>query len=125
MDTPGFSQIDFSSLNLQKILVTFKDLNNIGCAFDNCLHDDEEGCVLLSPEKLKEFPLSRVESYKKILKEAQSQITYVTEEEGTTKLHGAKNKGIALPKINKVKREKSRKRMKQELKNLEIIEEDE
>ena len=120
VDTPGFSQLDFSGFNLQKILTTFKDLNNIGCAFDNCLHDDEEGCILSFPEKLKKFPSSRIESYKKILEEAQSQITYKTKEEEKTKLHGTKDKGTTLPKIDKLKREKSRKRMKQELKNFEI-----
>lgn len=124
VDTPGFSQIDFSGLNPQNIVATFKDLYNIGCAFNNCLHDkEEEGCILASVENLKEFPSSRIESYKKILKEAQSQIIYGTKEEEKIKIHGAKDKGIALPKIDRIKREKSRKRIKQELKNLEFEDE--
>lgn len=107
IDTPGFTQIDFSGIKPHKILETFKELNNTGCSFSNCLHNGEEGCILQE----KDLPKSRIESYLKILDEALSKKIYSIKEESKFKTEGSK----LLPKIDQEKRAKSRKREKQGL----------
>lgn len=120
VDTPGFTQFSFAGLNSYKILDTFKELNNTGCSFSNCLHQTENDCALKTPEKLKLIPKTRFESYNKILEELNSKITYGTKKETKVKLVGGreKDKGKRLPKIEEVKRAKSRKKEKQKLSQL-------
>lgn len=117
VDTPGFTQFNFAGLNPQKILLTFKELNNLGCNFNNCLHQDEEGCAIQDPTKLKSIPKSRLESYFKILKELKSEVIYPSKRESKVKSIGGKTKGEKklLPKIDYELRAKSRKKEKQEL----------
>lgn len=119
-DTPGFTQFTFGSLDPYKVLATFKELNNVGCSFDNCLHDSEEGCTLRNLDK-ENMPTSRFESYLKILAETKSETIYTTKTEAKIKTVGGKGnkKGKFLPKISEQKRAKSRKREKQELLKLD------
>lgn len=119
VDTPGFTQIEFGGFNQNKIRETFKELINLGCSYENCLHTGEEGCVLNNREKIKEIPASRLESYLRILEEARSTVIYKTKEESMSKTYsGSKQK--MLPKIKKEFRAKSRKRVKQELRSLDM-----
>lgn len=117
VDTPGFSQFSFVGLNPHKILATFKELNNIGCDFHNCLHSSEEGCVIEELRKSKQIPESRLASYLNILEEIKSEVIYKTKEESKIKFIGSKTKGKAkyLPRIDQELRTKSRKKEKQEL----------
>lgn len=125
-DTPGFSQISFEGLNPHTILSTFQELNNIGCNYDNCLHNGEEGCILDDPKIKNLIPSSRLQSYLDILAESMSKVTYGTKVESKIKTHGGKKKKEkkVLPKIEREKREKSRRRVKQELKYFDFDEEE-
>ena len=116
VDTPGFTQFSFASLNAYKILSTFKELNNLECSFNNCLHNGEEGCVISNPKVLNSIPESKLESYHKILKESQSEVTYETKQDPKTKsIGGKKEKKKFLPRIDQELRAKSRRKEKQEL----------
>lgn len=118
VDTPGFTQFSFGGLKPDKFLLTFKELNNLSCSFDNCLHNGEEGCKLDTNEGL--VPISRIENYRKILNELQSEIVYGSKVETKTKfIGGDEGKKKTLPKIDQIKRTKSRKREKQELSRLQ------
>ena len=118
VDTPGFTQFSFASLNPHKILHTFDELNNTGCSFTNCLHNGEEGCKLTNNDLI---PKSRHESYLRILNEAKEEIIYDTKDESKTKSVGGnkKSKSKLIPKIDELLRIKSRKKEKQELRRLD------
>ena len=125
VDTPGFTQFSFGGLNLHQILITFKELKALKCNFDNCLHNNEEGCVIGEMIEKGEVAELRYNSYLKILAEAQEEIVYGTKQESKAKsIAGKKNsQALNLPKIDQEKRAKSRKREKQDL--LRVQEEEE
>ena len=124
VDTPGFTQISFASLNPRKILTTFKELNDLECNFNNCLHNDEEGCALQNLDKPEPVPESRLESYHKILLETQSEVTYGTKQESKTKAMREKGGGKKfLPKIDEQLRAKSRKKEKQQISKIDNLNE--
>ena len=118
-DTPGFRQFSFATLNPSKIRSTFNELNNLNCGFSNCLHNGEENCTLEENSDL--IPATRLESYRKILNESQSEVLYGTKEETKVKSIGNRMslKGKVIPKIDYQMRAKSRKKEKQELLKLE------
>ncbi len=111
VDTPGFTQFSFAGLKPQKLLITFKELINIECTFNNCLHNGEEGCTVENIIKEKKIPKVRLESYQNILDEAASEVIYGSKIESKIKMSGT----MTVPKIAQEEREKSRKRAKQEL----------
>lgn len=116
VDTPGFTQINFSGQNPYKILKTFNELSNHGCSYNNCLHYDEEGCSIQKKIKAKLIPNSRFESYLKILEEVKSGVAYNTKEESKIKaIKGKRGKSKYIPKIDEALRGESRRKMKQEL----------
>lgn len=117
VDTPGFSQFSFTSLDPYKILSSFKEVNNIGCEFDNCLHVGEEGCSL---KNQKDIPESRASSYLSIIEESKEDVVYGNKSESKLKSTGGNiGKNKFLPKINLEMRSKSRKKEKQEISKLE------
>lgn len=125
VDTPGFSQFNFGGLNPTKILKSFKEFDNIqcefsNCLFDNCLRDGKNGCLIKDPKDFERINTSRFENYLKILDEAKSEVNFGSKRESKSKITGgiSKGKGKHIPKIEKIKRAKSRKREKQEIKNL-------
>lgn len=122
VDTPGFTQINFVSLNPNKILLAFKELNNLGCSFANCLHEGEEGCVIEKSVSSKLLCESRYHSYLRILTELKSEKIYGTKQETKAKLVGGgkEEKIKVIPKIGQEDRAKSRKKQKQEISKLEI-----
>lgn len=124
-DTPGFSQISFAGEESTTILNTFDELKSTKCGFNNCLFDScstdgGEDCELIDIEKFNSIPKSRVSSYLKILDEAKSETIYKTKEESSMKFSGGKGKGKKeLPKIDREKRAKSRRRKRQELSQMD------
>ncbi len=125
VDTPGFSQFDFSGLNSQKILNTFKELSNINCSYDNCLHINEEGCLFIDENIYDSVPRSRHENYMKIVEECSSEVVYGSKQESKSKVVGGKGENKFRPKIELEKRSKSRKKEKQELLKFEKEKNDE
>ncbi len=117
VDTPGFTQISFAGLDSSMLLQTFKELINLNCNFNDCLHNGEEGCYLNESDSYKFISETRVESYRKILNELQSEVIYSTKEEEKVKSIGG-NQNKHLPKIDQKSRAKSRKSKKQELSKL-------
>ena len=113
-DTPGFTQFSFAGLDPKKIKQTFNELKSIECAFTDCLHNGEEGCIVDS-----KVSFERLESYRKILEESRSEINYGSKEETSIKYIGGdlgnKDKKKAIPKIDQETRAKSRKKQKQDL----------
>lgn len=118
VDTPGFTQFSFASLPPYRVLATFNELKNTGCSYGNCLHNGEEGCIVQDQGLSISIPQSRYESYLKILEEVKTEISYGTKEESKVKpLEGKQGPGKNKykPKIDQLKRAKSRKKEKQEL----------
>lgn len=114
-DTPGFTQFSFAGLEQKKIKETFNELTSTRCAFADCLHDGEEGCLLED-----EVSFERLENYRKILEESKSEINYGNKKEETSIKYisgksGSKDKKKAIPKIDQETRAKSRKKQKQDL----------
>lgn len=122
IDTPGFSKLTFD-------FILPKDLGNLfdeirlyknGCKFSDCLHTPEtkEGCNVI--EHLDSIDISRYESYLEFLKETKlykTKVTYGGIKEETS-LKTVNDKEFA--KINTKKRAISRKKLKQNTKNLII-----
>ena len=121
IDTPGFTQFSFAAMDPYKVLSTFKELSDIECEFNNCLHDGHEGCKVHESIQSGFVAESRYENYLKILEELQSEVVYGTKQESKVKtVSGAKDtKTKTLPKIRQELRAKSRKKEKQELLNIE------
>jgi len=117
VDTPGFSQIEFASMDESRILDTFNELNDIGCEFANCLHLGEEGCNLETAKIKNNIVDSRIDSYLAIISEAREEISYGSKIESKSKATGGreKEKNKHRPKIDLEQRSKSRKKEKQEL----------
>ncbi len=118
VDTPGFTQFSFAGLKSNKIMETFSELKNLNCTFADCLHMDEESCIL-NKDEAAQIPDTRLDSYRKIIDESKSEIIYGTKEESKIKYVGGKstkkNNEKALPKIDQEMREKSRRKNKQDL----------
>lgn len=128
VDTPGFTNISFAGLNANKVLNTFKELKELECSFNNCLHNGyAEGCKLNDKDILSKMPESRVQSYLKILDEVFSETIYGTKVETKSKIIGGKekSKSINIPKISTKDRAISRRKRKQNLQKIEIEEQDE
>lgn len=118
VDTPGFTQLSFASLNASEILHTFHELSNVTCGYADCLHTGEDGCNI---SKTNSIPKSRYESYLRILDEAKKEIIYDIKYESKIKSVGGnkKSKSKFIPKIDEILRTKSRKKEKQELRRLD------
>ena len=121
IDTPGFTQFSFAALDSYKVLLTFKELDNINCNFNNCLHDGHEGCNVHESIKSGNVSETRYKNYLKIREELKSEVVYGTKQETKVKSVGGINKAKTkiLPKIEQKQRAKSRKKEKQELLNFE------
>ena len=118
VDTPGFTQFSFASLDPYRVLATFNELKNTACSYEDCLHNGEKGCVVEDLPLSVSIPQSRYKSYLKILEEVKTEISYGTKEESKVKLLEGKQdpgKNKYKPKIDQLKRAKSRKKEKQEL----------
>ena len=130
-DTPGFTQFSFATLSPEKILNTFRDLNNIDCSFDNCIHSGEEGCLAEGMVHKGQISAIRYESYLKIVEESKSEIKYGKKEETKLKSIGSDAEGDELkgdkkfiPKIDQEKRTESRRKQKQNLLKIKDFDEE-
>ncbi|MBI2996368.1 MAG: ribosome small subunit-dependent GTPase A [Candidatus Melainabacteria bacterium] len=115
-DTPGFTQFSFAGLNPIKLQTTFNEFKNVKCNFNNCLHEQEEGCKINDAIEKDAILQSRYENYLMILSESRSKIFYRSKQEAKVKsVGGLKGDKKIIPKINQETRAKSRKKEKQEL----------
>ena len=69
IDTPGMREIGIIDADLSK---TFTDIDDLaaGCRFSDCSHGSEPGCAVQEAIREGFLPAERLESYKKLKKEA-------------------------------------------------------
>ena len=128
IDTPGFSRLTFDFILPKDLSKLFNDIDKFSsdCKYSNCLHTkDDEGCNVL--KNLDKINPIRYQSYLNFLNEAyefKQKVIYESQkEEGFTKKHLEKD----FVKISSKKRGFSRKKTKQETKNIqygEILKDD-
>ena len=124
MDTPGFSRLTFDFILPKDLGDLFDEIKNLKslCKYSDCLHTDEdEDCAVI--KNLNKIPISRYQSYLSFLKEAKEFKQKVTnesqKEEDFVKKHLDKN----FVKISSKKRSLSRKKIKQNTRNIHYSEE--
>ena len=115
VDTPGFSNLKFDFILPHKVDTLFPEINKYRkhCKFQDCLHQQEEGCAVL--ENINSIDETRYKSYLEFVIEAKSykdKIKYQgTKVEAS---HKKKNENIAV-KISSRKRQSARNTLKQNL----------
>lgn len=67
LDTPGFSDIDLSVYKKEDIRNSFKEFN-VNCKYKNCMHINEEGCLVKHYINEGKILNSRYENYLKFIK---------------------------------------------------------
>ncbi len=87
IDTPGMREIGLESVNLSK---TFIDIDELAeqCKYKNCQHENEPGCAVRKAIEDGVISEERLQSYKKLIKEA--------------KYNGMNSKQIEKEKINEM-----------------------
>lgn len=70
-DTPGFSSLDFTEIEVEELNFCFPDIQKISedCKFRGCLHLSEPKCAVKASVENKELPSYRYEHYKEFLEE--------------------------------------------------------
>lgn len=70
-DTPGFSQIDLTTLELPELATLFREIDRLAaqCEFRGCLHEGEQGCAVRFAVEQTQLTLSRYEHYLQLLGE--------------------------------------------------------
>lgn len=122
-DTPGFSNLKFDMIDPDDVDKLFDEIFDLssGCKFNDCLHIEEEGCNVLA--NLDILPPYRYESYRFFLQEAidakEETSAMSKKKEDKVKFSGGKK----LAKISSQKREDSRRKSRQNLRNFETEEE--
>jgi ribosome biogenesis GTPase len=129
-DAPGFSQLDFSLDEPTSIQNAFPECqvaqtHPTRCEYEDCLHVDEQGCVVKNAVEEGRLLKSRYEHYVDLVKEAlagehlrlaQSQKTESATKQGKSKKGG---KAVNVVKLNPELRDANRKENRQALKKLE------
>ena len=76
VDTPGLRDVGTWGLDPSDVAGAFPDIARFGaeCRFDNCRHGKEPGCAVIQAAERGDLATSRLESYRKLLSEAESQM---------------------------------------------------
>ncbi len=69
IDTPGMREIGLESVNLSKAFIDIDELAE-QCKYSNCRHENEPGCVVKKAIEDGAISEERLQSYKKLKKEA-------------------------------------------------------
>lgn len=74
IDTPGIRELRLWAVH-DGILRAFPDIEELarGCRFRDCRHEAEPGCAVLAAEASGQIPADRVQSYRKLMAEAEFQ----------------------------------------------------
>lgn len=67
MDTPGFSAIDFTQYDKDKIKDAFIEFNNYNCIYKDCNHTNESECKVIEAVKNSEILEERYNDYLKFI----------------------------------------------------------
>lgn len=120
IDTPGFSKLSFDFIlpkDLSNLFLEMKELKK-GCKFTDCLHIMDESIECNVLKNLDSIDISRYESYLEFLSETKEYKTKVTYEGKKTETAVKKTNNKEFAKISARKRTLSRKRLRQNAKNL-------
>lgn len=71
-DTPGFSSLDYGSMDQNDLRDCFIEFDDSSCKFKGCLHIKEPGCRVINEYNKKEILSSRYENYVKFNNEISS-----------------------------------------------------
>ncbi|WP_424530642.1 ribosome small subunit-dependent GTPase A [Sphaerisporangium viridialbum] len=71
IDTPGIRRVGMYEMS-QGVDLVFSDIEQLaeGCRFDDCVHESEPGCAVLEALESGELPERRLESWRKLQREA-------------------------------------------------------
>ncbi len=69
LDTPGFSNLDFSKYTKEDIRASFIEFDRYNCKYRGCMHIKEDDCAVKEAVQDNAILLSRYENYEKILSE--------------------------------------------------------
>ena len=117
MDTPGFSRLVFDFLLPQDVIELFDDIKKFkgGCKYSNCYHNTEEKGICSIVDNLDKIDKERYKSYLTFLKEAMEYKDAISKtsikDDGASKNIGHRT----APKISKRKREGSRRKINQNI----------
>lgn len=127
-DTPGFSNLKFNTVLPVQIAQTYRDFIpwKEQCAFSDCLHLDEEGCAIRA--HLDEIAASRYASYLDIMTEAsqgKKEASSISQKEELAykKLDRKGKESLKILRLKEKDRDLSRRRMKQQVHQLESVDE--
>ena len=67
LDTPGFSQIDLSVYSVEDIRNSFVEFSKYKCRYDDCLHINEDECMVKDAVNKNLILKSRYDNYKKFI----------------------------------------------------------
>ncbi|MBX9876919.1 MAG: ribosome small subunit-dependent GTPase A [Candidatus Obscuribacterales bacterium] len=124
-DTPGFSVYDLRYPEPVQVGKEFPEIKELAedCKFSNCLHLVEHECnVLSNMDKVNE---KRYESYAQVVAEAQHEKrqrkdTSTKVEAAVKKVGGKEGKGVAVPRLSQRYRETSRRKIRQDLVQIDV-----
>jgi ribosome biogenesis GTPase len=126
-DTPGFSPSELNHPESRNLHLQFPELAILAekCQFDDCLHQAESGCNILSNKE--EISPSRLESYYLLLEEAKQSERMLKSvsrkvESKVKNVAGSKGRNISIPKLSKKYRQESKRQSRQSLQKLEELE---
>jgi len=73
-DTPGLRDIGLWGLDPRAVMAAFPEIASLadGCRFDNCRHVQEPACAVVAAVARGALAATRLESYRRMLEEAQS-----------------------------------------------------
>jgi ribosome biogenesis GTPase len=73
-DTPGLRDIGMWGLDPRAVMAAFPEIASLadGCRFDNCRHLQEPACAVVAAVARGALAATRLESYRRMLEEAQS-----------------------------------------------------
>lgn len=124
-DTPGFGIYDLRYPEPSQVSRQFPEIRELAedCKFSNCLHLVEHECNVLS--NMDKVDQKRYESYAQIVAEAQHEKRQrkdsSTKVEAAVKNVGGKQgKGVVVPRLSQRYREQSRRKIRQELVQIDV-----
>lgn len=72
VDTPGFSSLDLSNMEMDSLKKTFREFDKCTCAYQDCTHNKEDGCGVKDSLKSGLILPSRYINYIRFLEELNS-----------------------------------------------------
>ncbi len=123
-DTPGFSNLKFNYVMPERLQEVFKEFAALKgqCAFSDCLHVDEEGCVIRASEPIRNG--TRYQSYLSLLTEARlfkesSTVTSQKEAFGYKQLDRKGKEALRILRLKEKNRDASRRTVRQQVSQLD------